>query len=111
MTDRRVHTRFVLSGDEDNVTRCSMPRSALSAANPRRLTLAVRRRSRVERFDLPQLVDQRCFVDYDWEAVGEILDGDLYTARGFDSGEAFLKAVVKVPKRTAIRMIRVARYA
>jgi hypothetical protein len=46
-----------------------------------------------------------------WEAVGAILDGDLYVYGGYDTPDAFLAAEVKVPRRTALRMVRVARYA
>jgi hypothetical protein len=46
-----------------------------------------------------------------WEAVGEILDAELYVAGGFETADDFLREVVKEPRRTAIRNIRVARYA
>lgn len=46
-----------------------------------------------------------------WEAVGEIIASELYVAGGHETADAFFKAVVKEPKRTAMRLIRVARYA
>ncbi len=46
-----------------------------------------------------------------WEAVGEILDGELYVTGGYGTADAFVRAVVKVPMRTATRNVRVARHA
>jgi hypothetical protein len=50
------------------------------------------------------------FDDY-WEVVGDIVDAELYVAGGHETPEAFYKAVVGHKKRTAQRMVRVARHA
>ena len=50
------------------------------------------------------------FDEY-WEAVGEILDGELYVAGGYESARAFVEGEVKETLRTAQRMVRVARHA
>ena len=49
--------------------------------------------------------------DHYWEAVGEILDGELYVDGGYDTADAFIAAEVKEPRRTALRNVRVAKYA
>ena len=46
-----------------------------------------------------------------WEAVGEILSGELYIAGGFATAEAFVRATVNMPLRSALRNVRVARHA
>jgi hypothetical protein len=46
-----------------------------------------------------------------WEAVGEILDKGLYVAGGYATADAFLAKEVTVPRRTALRLVRVAKYA
>ena len=46
-----------------------------------------------------------------WEAVGTIFDRELFADGGYDSPHAFIAAIVKEPRRTALRMTRVARYA
>jgi hypothetical protein len=46
-----------------------------------------------------------------WEAVAEVLDHQLYIDGGYETFEAFLADVVKVKKRTATRLMRVAKYA
>lgn len=50
------------------------------------------------------------FDDY-WEAVGAIVERELYIAGGFERPEDFFARVLKEKPRTAFRMIRVARYA
>ena len=46
-----------------------------------------------------------------WEAIGEVLAHDLWAAGDYESAEAFRKDVVREPKRTMMRNVRVARYA
>jgi len=46
-----------------------------------------------------------------WEAVGEILDAELYVAGGYESAKAFVADEVKETLRTAQRNVRVAKYA
>jgi len=46
-----------------------------------------------------------------WETVGEILDGELYVAGGYETARAFVAAEVKETLRTAQRNVRVAKYA
>lgn len=46
-----------------------------------------------------------------WEAVGEILQGELYIAGGYATADAFVRAVIKVPLRSVLRNVRVARHA
>ncbi|HVY48078.1 MAG TPA: hypothetical protein VHB21_19455 [Minicystis sp.] len=43
--------------------------------------------------------------------MAEIVDRGLYADGGYDTAEAFLRAVVEMPARSAARMMRVARYA
>lgn len=46
-----------------------------------------------------------------WEAVGSVLDGELYVEAGYDTAAAWIAAVVRQPARTVRRMVRVARFA
>jgi hypothetical protein len=46
-----------------------------------------------------------------WEAVGEILDAELYVAGGYESAKAFVADEAKETLRTAQRNVRVAKYA
>jgi hypothetical protein len=46
-----------------------------------------------------------------WEAVGEILDAQLYVDGGFETADAFVREVIKEPMRTVARHVRVAKYA
>jgi hypothetical protein len=46
-----------------------------------------------------------------WEAVSEIDDRGLFVDGGYETFDAFLAGVVKVKRRTAARMMRVAKYA
>lgn len=55
--------------------------------------------------------DESVGFDAYWEAVGAILDHELYVDGGFETADAFLRAVVKEKRRTALRMVRVAKYA
>jgi hypothetical protein len=55
--------------------------------------------------------DESLGFDRYWEAVGEVIDKELYVAGGFATAAAFVAAVVKEPLRTVKRMVRVARYA
>jgi hypothetical protein len=55
--------------------------------------------------------DEAGGFDAYWEAVGAIIDGELYIAGGHETADAFFKTEVKAPKRTAMRLVRVARYA
>ena len=55
--------------------------------------------------------DESVGFDAYWEAVGEILDGELYLAGGYETAHAFIEAAVKEPERTVQRMVRVAKYA
>lgn len=72
---------------------------------------------RKERFDKLRAAMQSSHLheasgfDAYWEAVAEIIDHELYIAGGHETIEDFLRAEVKVPKRTATRLMRVARYA
>jgi hypothetical protein len=55
--------------------------------------------------------DEASGFDHYWEAVGEILDGELYVDGGYDTADAFIAAEIKEPRRTALRNVRVAKYA
>lgn len=55
--------------------------------------------------------DEAGGYDAYWEAVGEVLDKELYVAGGHSTAEAFVREVVKMPIRSAMRNVRVARYA
>jgi hypothetical protein len=55
--------------------------------------------------------DEAGGFDAYWEAVGDILGSELYVAGGHATAAAFVRAVVKVPLRSALRNVRVARHA
>ncbi len=46
-----------------------------------------------------------------YEALGEIIDAELWIDAGYDSRDGYLRAIVKEDPRTAMRNVRVARHA
>ncbi len=55
--------------------------------------------------------EQASGFDAYWEAVAEIVDHGLYADGGYDTVDAFVRDVCKMAKRSATRMMRVARHA
>lgn len=55
--------------------------------------------------------DEASGFDAYWEAVDDILRAELYIAGGYATADAFVRAVVKVPLRSALRNVRIARHA
>ena len=89
-----------------------------SVAKPKRDVVKVRTDpARQRRYDElakamrgARLGEARGFDAY-WESVGEVIDAQLYIEGGYSTADAWMKAVVHEPKRTALRNVRVARYA
>lgn len=55
--------------------------------------------------------DEASGFDAYWEAVDDILRSELYVAGGYATADAFVRAVVKIPLRSALRNVRIARHA
>jgi hypothetical protein len=73
-----------------------------------------KRRARYERLVLEMdRASRREAAGFDafWEAVGEILDAELYVTGGYDTPKAFIQQEVKEKLRTAQRNVRVAEHS